>query len=34
MDDAIKTAGFEGKVVVKDLTEMVAECLPGRHAGT
>ncbi len=33
MDDAVKTAGFEGKIVVKDLTEMVAECLPGATAG-
>jgi Fe-S oxidoreductase/nitrate reductase gamma subunit len=32
-DDAIKTAGFEGTVVVKDLTELVAECLPGGRAG-
>ncbi len=29
MDDAVKTAGFEGKIVVKDLTELVAESLPG-----
>jgi len=33
LDDAVKTAGFEGKIVVKDLTELVAECLPGRRAG-
>jgi Fe-S oxidoreductase/nitrate reductase gamma subunit len=32
LDDAVKTAGFEGKIVVKDLTELVAECLPGRGA--
>jgi hypothetical protein len=29
MDDAVKTAGFEGTIVVKDLTELVAESLPG-----
>jgi Fe-S oxidoreductase/nitrate reductase gamma subunit len=29
MDDAVKTAGFEGRIVVKDLTELVAESLPG-----
>ena len=34
MDDAIKTAGFEGRIVVKDLTEMVAECLVGRREGS
>jgi len=27
LDDAVKTAGFEGRLVVKDLTELVAECL-------
>ncbi len=30
LDDAVKTAGYEGAVVVKDITELVAECLPGR----
>jgi Fe-S oxidoreductase/nitrate reductase gamma subunit len=30
LDDAVKTAGFEGRLVVKDLTELVAEALPGR----
>jgi Fe-S oxidoreductase/nitrate reductase gamma subunit len=33
MDDAVKTAGFEGRIVVKDLTELVAESLPGGKAG-
>jgi Fe-S oxidoreductase len=33
MDDAVKTAGFEGKIVVKDLTELVAESLPGATTG-
>jgi Fe-S oxidoreductase/nitrate reductase gamma subunit len=33
MDDAVKTAGFEDRIVVKDLTELVAECLPGGSAG-
>ena len=28
-DDAVKTAGFEGRIAVKDLTELVAEALPG-----
>jgi Fe-S oxidoreductase len=32
LDDAVKTAGFEGKIVVKDLTELVAEYLPGKRA--
>jgi Fe-S oxidoreductase/nitrate reductase gamma subunit len=32
LDDGVKTGGFEGKVVVKDLTELVAECLPARGA--
>ncbi|HSW28698.1 MAG TPA: heterodisulfide reductase-related iron-sulfur binding cluster [Longimicrobiales bacterium] len=31
-DDAVKTAGFEGRIVVKDLTELVAEALPGSNA--
>jgi Fe-S oxidoreductase len=30
LDDAVKTAGYEGAMVVKDLTELVAESLPGR----
>jgi Fe-S oxidoreductase/nitrate reductase gamma subunit len=29
LDDAVKTAGFEGRIVVKDLTELVAESLAG-----
>ena len=29
LDDAVKTAGFEGRLVVKDLTELVAESLGG-----
>ncbi|MDD4858422.1 MAG: (Fe-S)-binding protein, partial [Candidatus Krumholzibacteria bacterium] len=33
IDDAVKTAGFEGAVVVRDLTELVAECLSGGGAG-
>ncbi|HVO76361.1 MAG TPA: (Fe-S)-binding protein, partial [Candidatus Bathyarchaeia archaeon] len=33
MDDAVKTAGFEGVLVVKDLTELVSESLAGRIAG-
>jgi Fe-S oxidoreductase len=33
LDDAVKTAGFEGTVVVKDLTELVAESLSSRSAG-
>lgn len=33
MDDAVKTAGFEGRIVVKDLTELVAESLPGGTTG-
>ncbi len=32
LDDAVKTAGFEGTVVVKDLTELVAESLERRSA--
>jgi Fe-S oxidoreductase len=32
LDDAVKTAGFEGRIAVKDLTELVAECLPGTKA--
>ena len=31
-DDAVKTAGFEGRFAVKDLTELVAEALPGGSA--
>ena len=31
-DDAVKTAGFEGRIAVKDLTELVAEALPGSDA--
>jgi Fe-S oxidoreductase/nitrate reductase gamma subunit len=30
IDDGVKTAGHEGRVIVKDLVELVAECLPGR----
>jgi Fe-S oxidoreductase len=30
LDDAVKTAGFEGRLEVKDLTELVAQSLPGR----
>lgn len=33
LDDAVKTAGFEGRLVVKDLTELVAESLPGGPGG-
>jgi Fe-S oxidoreductase/nitrate reductase gamma subunit len=33
LDDAVKTAGFEGTVVVKDITELVAECLGEITAG-
>jgi Fe-S oxidoreductase/nitrate reductase gamma subunit len=33
LDDAVKTAGFEGRIVVKDLTELVAECLPAPGEG-
>jgi Fe-S oxidoreductase len=33
LDDAVKTAGFEGTIVVKDLTELVAESLERRSAG-
>jgi hypothetical protein len=33
MDDAVKTAGVEGRIVVKDLTELVAESLPGGKTG-
>jgi hypothetical protein len=29
----VKTGGFEDRIVVKDLTELVAECLPGGSAG-
>ena len=32
LDDAVKTAGFEGRITVKDLTELVAECVPGTKA--
>lgn len=28
LDDAVKTSGYEGRIAVKDLTELVAECLP------
>jgi len=28
LDDAVKTTGYEGRLAVKDLTELVAECLP------
>jgi Fe-S oxidoreductase/nitrate reductase gamma subunit len=28
-DDAVKTAGLEGRIEIKDLTELVAEALPG-----
>jgi Fe-S oxidoreductase len=28
LDDAVNTGGFEGRIVVKDLVELVAECLP------
>jgi Fe-S oxidoreductase/nitrate reductase gamma subunit len=33
LDDAVKTAGLEGAIVVKDLTELVSESLPGRTTG-
>ncbi|MBM4117645.1 4Fe-4S dicluster domain-containing protein [bacterium] len=29
LEDAVKTAGYEGRIAVQDLTELVAECLPG-----
>lgn len=31
-DDAVKTAGFEGRIEIKDLAELVAEALPGAPA--
>jgi len=33
LDDAVKTAGFEGRIAVKDLTELVAEALPAVTRG-
>jgi Fe-S oxidoreductase len=32
LDDAVKTGGFEGRIAVRDLTELVAECLPATEA--
>lgn len=31
-DDAVKTAGFEGRIEIKDLAELVAEALPASQA--
>lgn len=32
LDDAVKTGGYEDRIVVKDLTELVAECLPAAES--
>lgn len=32
LDDAVKTGGYEDRIVVKDLAELVAECLPAAES--